>query len=467
MVAAVLVVLAVVFDDPLLLAGSTAVCAWIVARQFAFTSALGRTIDSLSIDRKLERRQVRSGDSVTVTLAATLEGPSPLRLSFDGGVPTAAVASGEASTASLSLSLEPGTRRATISRPLTWPVSGDHRFDAVTMTATDGFLRETLRIDDSSTITVTPPDADLIDAEYVGARYGTVYGDHEHGRLGSDELPSEPREYIPGETADKIDWKATARLGTTFVREYETGTDRQTTLVVDHRESVVRGSSDVTTFDVFRELALSIAERAFRRGDSVGLVCVDDDGISTHLERTTSGSGYRTVRRRLLDLEPTVGDRSGATNRFDVDSDHDVVTGTGRSLTGDEARRRLAELTDASSSTTDDPFTATLVPIYEERARGTDRIPAGSLVDAVTVIVGSRRPRRVTIFTDGSRSGELREAVSLARTRGNEVVVFLPPGDDSTLRRDLTRLDRVSVLYAEPPNQFSRRRRPPVEGGRT
>ncbi|WP_165872061.1 DUF58 domain-containing protein [Natrarchaeobius halalkaliphilus] len=475
----VLVALAVVIDEPLLLAGAIAVWGWIVAWQVTFAAELERTIDSLSVTRRLERAGVQAGDTVSVELTATLDQPSELRLTIDGGVPTVASAGNSRSATPLSVTLEPGAREATISRPIGWPISGEHDFDDPTVTAMDERFREVVPVDDPVTVTVTPRKGNDTHIGVGGKRIGTALGEHERGRLGSGAVPAEPREYVPGDTAGAIDWKTTARLGTTHVREYETETNHQTTLIVDHRTTLATGPAGSTQFDHVREVALSLAERAVSRGDPIGLVCIDDEGISTLIERTTEGAGYRTLRRRLLDLEVATerGIEAGPTHGDENGNGTPVGTQPNRRLTGDEARQRLADLvsTGSTTQTREDPFVETLAPLYESRASGTDRIAATSLsIGARAVRRAKHRRQRIAIFTDASRPSELRETVSVARERGTEVLVFLASSvlsedgdvleresaveryrEFERVRRDLAQMSDVSALEIDPPDRLA------------
>jgi len=113
---------------------------------------------------------------------------------------------------------------------------------------------------------------------------------------------------VPGDTEKQIDWKATARHGTPYVRDYEAETDRRTLLVVDHRASLATGSRAETQLEALREIALVIAGNARRLNDPLGLVTVGDDGITNHIGMASSVVNYGSVRRHLLELEATAAD---------------------------------------------------------------------------------------------------------------------------------------------------------------
>ncbi|ADB60100.1 protein of unknown function DUF58 [Haloterrigena turkmenica DSM 5511] len=462
--AAFLAGVAVVTARPLLLGGAGLVGSWIVARQYRFYRALEETVDALAVEQSAVRAGVRTGDTVPVTLSARLASPSPLAVAIEAGLPTTAVAD-----ESFSLSLDPSTSATTRTVDVSWPVAGRHRFDEPTVTATDGFLRETVSLGTTSTVTVEPRGPRTIHVGEGGDRITMAYGEHEAGRLGSGIEPAELREYMPGDTADRIDWKATARLATPHVREYEAETDRRTLLVVDHRGSLATGRPDETELDYLRDVALATAASARRLGDPVGLRTVGDEGITFRLDPTATPVAYDRIRRRLLDLEPTVDpttlDGSGREGRR-----RRTPTPRGGGFTAADARAKRIGLGDD-----DDPFASTLRPFYAAREGYRERIESDPLYGAVKrAHSGNTEGLWTILFTDDSRPAELRETVKLARGNGNSVLVLLAPTvlyesdgladvedaydryvEFENLRRDLARMPRVTALEVGPRDRLS------------
>lgn len=451
LLAVVLVAYATLLEEPQLLVGAGIVGGWLLARQYAFVRDLTRALEVLTVEQETAHATIRTDDATTLRLTGTLAEPTPLELRLESGVPSTAVTSSVPAT-----TLEAGETTASDEQVLQWPVSGRHEVDAVTVTAENADVRQSTAVGDGPTITVEPRASELVHVGVGGERIGTAYGEHDGGRLGSGDVPAEAREYVPGDTADRIDWKATARFGTTYVREYDTRTDRRTMLVVDHRSTLAAGPTGGSKFDHLREVALSMAETAHRSGDPVGLVTVDDDGIDSHLEYATAGSAYRRIRRRLFDLAPSDG-RGVRDHR----------------LTGEEARTHLTAISRHGAD--DDPFVRTVKPFYEERANGLDHVNVDSLPDGVRAAVNNQHQQlRTAIFTDDSRPGEVRETVALARARGNDVLVFLTPSvlyendrltaleqsfdryvEFEALRRDLSRIDGVTALEVGPGDRLS------------
>lgn len=435
---------------PILLVGVAALGAWLVAWQWAFTSAVGDVTERIAVGQTVDRSRLRTDDVTTATIAARLPTTSRLTLSLESGVPVPATAHDGVPT----ISIAPGDTAGADARTIRWPVAGSHQFRAASLTAADQYLETTVPIGDQPTVTVEPRASEVIHVGTGGDRIGTAIGEHDGGRLGDGDEPAEPREYVPGDTADRIDWNATARLGTTYVREYDTATDRQTTLVVDHRSSLAVGPTAGTAFDHLRDVALSVAERAASDGDPTGLVTVDDAGITGHLDPGITDSRYQRVRRRLLDLEPTEPTRRGR-----------------RRPTGTAARRHLSAL----ESNATDPFARQLRPFFADRATGTEDAAVGSLADAVRATAPRRRDGSlIAIFTDDSRPADVRATVAQATGASAEVLVFLAPAllyerDSATpltaafdryvefeeFRRELTALEGVTAFEVGPHERLS------------
>lgn len=90
--------------------------------------------------------------------------------------------------------------------------------------------------------------------------------------LAFDEL----RAYHPGDDVRTIDWRATARLRTTYVRTYTEERERPVLLLVDQRAPMFFGSRRATKSVVAAELAALAAWRTLSVGDRVGGLVFDD-----------------------------------------------------------------------------------------------------------------------------------------------------------------------------------------------
>lgn len=106
--------------------------------------------------------------------------------------------------------------------------------------------------------------------------YGSVF----KGRsMDFDDL----REYAPGDDVKDIDWKATARSGTTLIRRYVAVRKHNILLVVDTgRSMAATGSDGDNKRDVSVMTAGVLSYIALKHGDLVGLVA-GDAGHSSYL----------------------------------------------------------------------------------------------------------------------------------------------------------------------------------------
>jgi uncharacterized protein (DUF58 family) len=112
--------------------------------------------------------------------------------------------------------------------------------------------------------------------------------------LDFDEL----RHYYEGDDTRTIDWAATARLGTPYVRVYREERDRPVLLLVDQRVSMFFGSRRATKSVVAAEVAALSAFRVASLGDRVGGIVYSEQGISEIEPQGRQGG----VRRLLAEI---------------------------------------------------------------------------------------------------------------------------------------------------------------------
>lgn len=83
------------------------------------------------------------------------------------------------------------------------------------------------------------------------------------------------REYVRGDDVRSIDWRATARAGTTMLRTWRPERDRHVVIVVDTGRTAAARVGDGTRLDASLEAALLLAALAARAGDHVHLLMFD------------------------------------------------------------------------------------------------------------------------------------------------------------------------------------------------
>ncbi|WP_323174546.1 DUF58 domain-containing protein [Natrialba sp. PRR66] len=462
-----LAALAAILERPLLLSGSVLIGAWILAAQYSFLAALERTTRTMSVTQSPASSSVRTDSSMAVTLAVTLAEPVPLHLGIEAGLPVATTGD------SLHVAVTPETTSSEQTASVTWPVAGRQQFSAPRLTATDGLFVATFPTGDRPTVTVEPRGPRRIHVGEGGTRLASAAGEHTSAQHGSGIELAEIREYTPGDATRRIDWKATARLGTPHVREHETDTDQRTLLVVDHRSSLATGPPNETKLDYLRNVMLATARNAHDLTDPIGLLGIGDGGTTTYLEPATALDSYTTIRRELLELEPSSIDAQHSENAHLSRSNAAVMQSPHESPTLRTVRRSASDLDEFETAS--GSFGQILRPFYADQQPYRWRIREQPLFNSVrTALASNSEAVWMAVFTDDSNPTELRETVSLARQNGAAVTIFLAPtvlydsqaaGDRErmrnqylefeTLRRELAGMDRVRALEVGPRDRLS------------
>ena len=83
------------------------------------------------------------------------------------------------------------------------------------------------------------------------------------------------REYVRGDDVRSIDWRATARAGTTMLRTWRPERDRHVVIVIDTGRTAAARVGDGARLDAAMEAALLLSALAARAGDHVHLVMFD------------------------------------------------------------------------------------------------------------------------------------------------------------------------------------------------
>jgi uncharacterized protein (DUF58 family) len=222
----------------------------------------------------------------------------------------------------------------------------------------------------------------------------------------------EVREYVPGDSMTRIDWKATARLNGLHVREFESETAVVTTMILDARGGMHSGPTGSTKFDYLRQVALALVGESRSSGEPVGLYVVDDAG-TTGLPARATRKQYEQLRQRLYAIRPS-GDDAGATRRQIHRRSPQRTRRLERALTNDESR-----------------FAQTLRPYLEKPGRSS-KVAEDALFRLIRS--GQTRPSLAgggtvltVLLTDDTDRDIVRESARLARRRDGHVVVFMTP----------------------------------------
>jgi uncharacterized protein (DUF58 family) len=428
-VAAFLGATAVLFDRAFLLAGVVGIGAWLVGTQYAFAWTLVRLDDRLRIEQSVSPERGFTTQQYQVTLSASTVEALPFPVTVSARPSPSVVGLGDDER---ECRLSAGSERAETTGTFRSPVAGRVQFDAPEVRVTDefGLFWESFRRGESVTATVEPPQPTDIRTGR-GSEFSASDSER-RSSLGTSSLVYRGiREYVPGDAASQIDWRATARLGGPHVVEFETHTDQQVELVVDRRTTMTVGEPGRTKLDYAREVALSIVDSLEQSRDPVGLLAFDEDGVRTVRDPRSNRDWFATLRALVRDqmtISATAGTASGL-----------AASSSGRLVTPEAGPRAARLLRDDHTS-----FGASIRPFVADDRVAFDRSnenPFSAAVDAVTRRLSGQA--WTVVFTDESDPARTRESVQRARRVNDRVVVFLTP----TVLFDPDALDDVEAAY--------------------
>jgi uncharacterized protein (DUF58 family) len=439
-VAIALVVGAILFDRPVLIGGAAVIFGWLVASQVAFVSALDELDDSLTAEQSLPQT------------ATTIDEPIPFTLSTEGDAVWLDVTVSARPSAGLEMdgtaTVQLGDTTVTAIKS---PIAGTHTLETpeVTITDTRGVFTEQLTRGHARELTVQPREPKRIHIGEGGDALPIAFGEHTIETGGSGLIPAEIREYTGQEFISRIDWKATARLATPHVRDFEAESDITTILVVDRRGRLDIGPAGETAFEYLRSGALSYLSAIESLDDPIGCFLVDNEGVEQAVTPTSSMHGYESVRRPLhttcVDTETQTQRRRRKASLNHRAPMFDRETAFGRTL---------ASYTSAASTVpSTDPLTAAI-----RRAATTHQ---GTV--------------QLAVFTDDSDHAELRNVATEAKRANVRLSVFIAPQslyesetalNDTVLkesyrefeqfRRQLAAIDKVTAYEVAPRERIER-----------
>lgn len=106
------------------------------------------------------------------------------------------------------------------------------------------------------------------------------------------------RAYVPGDDVRRIDWKVTARLGETQIKQYREERENVIFLLIDVSRSGLFGTSGATRMELLAELAAALAYCAARSHDRLGVLFFSEIG----LRHIAPGSGRAHVFKVIRDI---------------------------------------------------------------------------------------------------------------------------------------------------------------------
>lgn len=359
-------------------------CAAVVAIDVAAAGPLGR----VAIERRIPGR-ARLGEPVMTTVLVRNDGGRRIRGRIrDGWQPTAGA--GDARGA---IDVPTGERRG-VDLPLHPRRRGELRttFVAVRSSGPLGIAGRQRVIPAPGAIRVLPPFASRRHLPSRLARLKELDGNTSIQVRGRGTEFDSLREYVRGDDVRSIDWRATARAGTTMLRTWRPERDRHVVIVLDTGRTSASRVGDGVRLDAAMEAALLLSALATRAGDHVHLVMFD----RARRARVTGLDGPRLLPAlvdAMAPVEPTL-----------IDTDWGSVLTEVRSLT---SRPSLIVLLTAQDS--------------PEAARGfLGALP--SLTERTTVLVGAAMDAPADTVRERTADDVYREAAVAHAARDVERV---------------------------------------------
>ncbi len=269
---ALLVALGVV---PLVLLSTAGVPAWVAAGGWVLLCAALAAVDvalaadprRVEITRTLPERALRD-EPVAGELRVRNLGTRLLRARVrDAWQPTAG-----APTERARLTVPPGERRSA-PLPLRPRRRGELRSAFVVVRALGplGLAGRQAVIDTPGRIRVLPPFTSRRHLPSRLARLRELDGNTTLQVRGQGTEFDSLREYVRGDDVRSIDWRATARAGTTMLRTWRPERDRHVVIVIDTGRTAAARVGDGVRLDAAMEAALLLSVLATRAGDHVHL----------------------------------------------------------------------------------------------------------------------------------------------------------------------------------------------------
>lgn len=440
----------VILGQPIALVGSATIVAWLLTAQYRFSTQVRDVTAELRVGQDVDSRRAVAGETTDGTLRLTAAGPAPVSITAQLQPPISSDSPGATCTLSI------GERSAQQLFEITWPVAGQYELNQPVLACTDsrGLFIQEFTAGSTPTITVEPRAPRDVHVGEGGTQIAPGFGAHDTGRTGSGLKPAELRRYTPGDTAQQIDWKATARLTEPYVRKFESQTDIETVLLVDHHHRMGDGPDGETKLAFARQVALALVATAQELGDPLGYYAVGDDGVTTTLAPATTASHYRRIIEELHDLTPTQASKTAEA-----------------STTAPARARRVAARLDA-----DTPLGSQLRPFFETTDPYVHRVSGRPLYHAVELITARHTgTTRLIILTDDTEYTPVVEAVKAAQQGSGDVFVYLLPSvlfTDSSMqdiadvyarytefesfRQDVAALPRVRAFEVGPSDRLTR-----------
>lgn len=218
------------------------------------------------------------------------------------------------------------------------------------------------------------------------------------------------REYVRGDDVRSIDWRATARAGTTMLRTWRPERDRHVVIIIDTGRTAAARVGDGTRVDAALEASLLLSALAARAGDHVHLLMYD-----------------RVVRARVTGVEgnallPALTDAMAPVHARLVDTDWHGAFAAVRTLTTRPSLVVVLTAQDAAESARG------FLGAFPDASRATS-ILVGSVTDDGIATLARQRDSREDVYLAAAAERTMRDAENVAdavRRAGGEAIAADP-----------------------------------------
>ena len=218
------------------------------------------------------------------------------------------------------------------------------------------------------------------------------------------------REYVRGDDVRSIDWRATARAGTTMLRTWRPERDRHVVIIIDTGRTAAARVGDGTRVDASLEAALLLAALAGRAGDHVHLLMYD-----------------RVIRGRVTGVDgaallPALTDAMAPVHARLVDTDWHGAFAAVRTLTTRPSLIVVLTAQDAAESARG------FLGAFPDASRATT-VLVGSVTDDGIASLARQRGSREEIYLAAAAERTMRDAENVAdaiRRAGGEAIAADP-----------------------------------------
>ncbi|SHM79431.1 Protein of unknown function DUF58 [Chitinophaga jiangningensis] len=178
--------------------------------------------------------------------------------------------------------------------------------------------------------------------------YSILAGRHASRLRGRGLDFEEVRVYVPGDDVRNIDWRVTARTGTTHTKVFNEEKERPSFLVVDQSSQLFFGSQEQVKSVIAAQVAALSAFYTIRRGDRVGGIVYNEDGFEfIHPARSKTHVQY--LLKSIAEKNALLPARKPAA--VNISLLNDMLKRTAASVTHDYVIAVISDFTAADDTT--------------------------------------------------------------------------------------------------------------------